>query len=151
MARRITWTTIPFVIAAVAFFCGNLRSNGEETDTRPRIKLNEAAFQHARGLIERGMSVNDKKGSWREHRPSATDENDYIRQHGFAEYAKWYLAIDESRPEGTKARYKFPYGDFKNVHRCALLAVQNRARQYDYRGIENAAIELAQALSAKAR
>lgn len=151
MKRQIIFTTIAFVVAAIAFFCASLRSNGEEADTRLRIKLNQAALEHARELIDREMFVNDKKGSWREHRPSAADENEYIRQHGFDEYAKWYLGIDESRPEGTKGRYKFPCGDFKDVHRCALLAVQNRARQHHHIEIEQAAVELARTIDDKAK
>ena len=29
---------------------------------------------------------------------------------------------DDEAAEGSKRRYKFPCGDFKNVHRCAVLA-----------------------------
>jgi hypothetical protein len=46
----------------------------------------------------------------------------------------------------TKRRYKFPYGDLKNVHRCGLLAVRARARQYGYTEIESAAAELERAI-----
>ncbi len=66
----------------------------------------------------------------------------FIRLHGFGEYAKWHLGIDDAHAENTKQRYKFPYGDFKNVHRCALLAAQSRAGQYQHYDIERAAIEL---------
>ena len=62
--------------------------------------------------------------------PSANEENEFIRVHGFAEYAKWHLGLDDRFPENAKRRYKFPYGDFKDVHRCGLLAVKARARQY---------------------
>ena len=58
------------------------------------------------------------------------------------QYAKWHLGIDNRFPENTKRRYKFPYGDFKDAHRCGLLAVKTRARQYGYAEIENAATEL---------
>src|SRR5438874_11362049 len=57
----------------------------------------------------------------------AEDENEFIRAHGFAQYSKWHLGIDENHAEATKARYKFPFGDFNNVHRCGLLAVKSRA------------------------
>jgi hypothetical protein len=149
--RRMRCTAVLATAAAIAFFGVNFRTSGQESTTRPRIKLNQAALEHARWLIDNEMFVNDKKGSWREHRPSADDENEYIRQHGFDEYAKWYLGIDESRPEGTKARYKFPYGDFNNGHRCAVLAVQNRARQYNHIAIEQAAVELARTIDEKAK
>jgi hypothetical protein len=68
--------------------------------------------------------------------------NEFIRLHGFREYAKWHLGIDDRYAENTKRRYKFPYGDFKNVHRCGVLAAQSRAGQHKYYEIENAAAQL---------
>jgi len=106
------------------------------------IELNESAFTFAMELIKEGQVVVDGKGAWTEHRPSADEENDFIRLHGFAQYAKWYLGIDRRFPENSKRRYKFPYGDFKNVHRCGLLAAKARARLYGYAQISNAAAEL---------
>jgi hypothetical protein len=41
-----------------------------------------------------------------------------------------------------KGHYKFPYGDFKNIHRCGVLAAENRAGQYKHIDIENAAAHL---------
>ncbi len=79
---------------------------------------------------------------WSERQPSAKEENEFIRLHGFGEYAKWHLGIDDRYAENTKRRYKFPYGDFKNVHRSGMLAVQSRAGQYRYYDIENAAAQL---------
>jgi hypothetical protein len=69
-------------------------------------------------------------------------ENEFIRLHGFGEYAKWHLGIDDRYAENTKRRYKFPYGDFKNVHRCGVLAAQSRAGQHKYYKVENAAAQL---------
>jgi len=77
-------------------------------------------------------------------------ENEFIRVHGLAEYAKWHLGVDERYALNSKGRYKFPYGDFKNVHRCGLLAVQARARQYGYDNIEKTAAELERATRAQA-
>ncbi|MFZ3375964.1 MAG: hypothetical protein WA183_10455, partial [Chthoniobacterales bacterium] len=102
------------------------------------------AFESCKELIRRGCVIIDKKGAWGQHQPSPEEENKFIRLHGFEEYAKWHLGIDEGRPEATKARYKFPCGDFKNVHRCAVLAVKSRAAQYNYDEIEQAASDLLQ-------
>ncbi len=113
------------------------------------VKLNENAFAFAKELITQGRAVVDKKDSWRDHHPMAEAENEFIRVHGFAEYGKWHLGIDETHADGTKARYKFPFGDFKNIHRCALLAVRSRALQYGYSDIENAAIQLTEIISSK--
>ena len=106
------------------------------------VKLNVAAFEYAKELIKQGHVVADCRGAWEEHQPSAEAENEFIRMHGVGEYAKWHLGIDDRYAENTKRRYKFPYGDFKNVHRCGVLAAQSRAGQYSYYEIENAAAQL---------
>ena len=119
-------------------------------EPRGRIRLNENAFAFAAQIIKDGHVVADGKGSWSGHRPSTEEENEFIRLHGFGAYAKWHLGIDTRFAENTKQRYKFPYGDFQNVHRCGLLAVKARARQYGYTEIENAAAELERALKSLA-
>jgi hypothetical protein len=118
---------------------------------RSGLALNKNAFAFAAQLIKEKHFIADGKGAWSEHRPSANEENEFIRLHGFGEYAKWHLGIDDRYPENTKSRYRFPYGDFKNVHRCGLLAAKARARQYGYTEIENAAAELEQALSMQSK
>jgi len=114
--------------------------------SRQSIELNETAYTFAMELIKEGQVVADGKGGWTKHRPSADEENEFIRLHGFAQYAKWHLGIDRRFSENSKRRYKFPYGDFTNVHRCGLLAVKARARQYGYAEIGNAAAELDRAI-----
>jgi len=114
--------------------------------SRKSIELNEIAFTFAMELIKERQVVADGKGAWTKHRPSADEENELIRLHGFAQYAKWHLGIDRRFPENSKRRYRFPYGDFKNVHRCGLLAAKARARQYGYAEIGNAAEELDRAI-----
>jgi hypothetical protein len=52
------------------------------------------------------------------------------------EYAKWHVGVDETKKREAKARYRFPYGDFMKVHRCALLAAEARAGQYRHTEIE---------------
>jgi hypothetical protein len=106
------------------------------------VRLNEKAFEHAKGLIKDGLYVLDDRDDWSEHRPSAKQENRYIEEHGFAEYARWYLGVDDAEPDDNKGKYKFPYGDFEKVHRCAVLAAESRAGQYKYHDIENAAAHL---------
>ena len=122
---------------------------GDERQGSDPIKVNLAAQEHAKNLMQQGHVIVDKRNAWSDHQPSAEEENDFIRQRGFGEYAKWHLGIDDTHAENTKARYKFPYGDFKNVHRSALLAARNRARQYQHYDVEKAAIELIQAIEKK--
>ena len=106
------------------------------------IKLNTQAFDFATGLIAKNHFVTDKKGEWTTHHPARARENDFIRDQGFPWYAKWHLAIDEEHGRTSKARYKFPFGDFENVHRCGLLAIKSRAHQYGYHEIEDVAARL---------
>jgi hypothetical protein len=40
--------------------------------------------------------------------PSAREENEFIRLHGFDEYGKWHLGIDDEENEDTKKRLSFP-------------------------------------------
>ncbi len=106
------------------------------------VMLNRRAFEHAKRLVEEGKFVADERDAWSEHQPSAREENAFIERHGFGEYAKWYLGINDQASEDTKGRYEFPYGDFENVHRCGVLTVESRAGQYKHYDIENAAADL---------
>jgi len=48
----------------------------------------------------------------------------------------WHLGIDDDKPQNTKKHYKYPYGDFEKVHRCALLSAESLAGQYKHFDIE---------------
>jgi hypothetical protein len=111
-------------------------------------KLNSRSFEHAKRLIKDGKYVLDGRDDWSEHQPSTADENRFIEQHGFDEYALWHLGVDDTEEPDTKAHYKFPYGDFKKVHRCGLLAAETRAAQNKYDDIEKAAHQLHETLDA---
>jgi hypothetical protein len=106
------------------------------------IKLHKRAFDHAKELVGEEKVVLDGRDAWSEHQPSAQEENEFIDLHGFDEFGKWHLGIDDEKGEHTKGRYKFPYGDFENVHRCGVLSAESRAGQYKYYDIENAAAHL---------
>src|ERR1700747_2824425 len=106
------------------------------------VRVSVTAFDWAATLIAQGHFVADKKGAWKYDHPTRSQENNFIRDHGFREYAQWYLAVDERRASNSKARCKFPFGDFRNVHRCGLLAVKERAHEYGYYEIEDAATKL---------
>ncbi len=106
------------------------------------VKLNRTAFEQAKALILQGNYVYDDRDAWSEHRPSADDENAFIRRHGMDAYAKWYLGIDDEKPADTKGAYEFPYGDFQNVHRCGVLSAESRAAQYKHSDIAGALAHL---------
>lgn len=106
------------------------------------ITLSKTAFEFAKTLVAEGHFVWDERDEWNEHEPSTEQENEFIRLHGMPEYAKWHLGIDDEQAENTKKRYKFPYGDFKKVHRCGVISAESRAGQYKHGDIELAAVHL---------
>lgn len=106
------------------------------------VKLNRKALTYARKLIESGKVERDVRDDWSEHAPSADDENAFIDQHGFADYAEWNLGRDDEKSEGTKGSVSFPFGDFQKVHRCAVISLESRAAQYGHDDIRDAAKKL---------
>jgi hypothetical protein len=111
--------------------------------------LNEAAIAKARRLIDARQYVLD--GDWGESQPSADDENAYLARHDWDDYAAWHLGLTEGANDGTKARYGFVFGDFRRIHRSAIIACHFRAAEWRHKAIELAAHELLQYLDAKAR
>jgi hypothetical protein len=106
------------------------------------VKLHRRGFEQAKRLVNEGKVVLDERGDRSEHQPSAELENEFIRGHGIAEFGAWHLGVDDAHPDTTKGHYKFPYGDFKDVHLCAVLAAESRAGQYKHLDIQNAAAHL---------
>lgn len=106
------------------------------------VTLNSRALAHARRLIEEGRVVLDGRDEWPVDRASTDRETRFIRDRGLEEYQRWYLGVDEREPPDSRARYKVPYGDFENVHRCGLLWAERNAAQYRSEDIEAAVIEL---------
>ena len=50
--------------------------------------------------------------------------------------------IDDQQLEGSKSRYRFLFGDFSDLHRCALFEIQDAADNWFYGDIEIAAAAL---------
>ncbi|MEZ2389554.1 hypothetical protein AB6813_08375 [bacterium RCC_150] len=111
------------------------------------IKLNKQAFEQAKRLIRDSKIVTDSRDDWSEHAPSTQDENSFLEKNGSTEYSHWFLGEDDEHPEGQKGRYKFPYGDFKKIHRCAVISGESRASQYDHEDIRDALGELLERLN----
>src|SRR5438876_12176602 len=95
-------TRIAILIAAL-ISCGGSVAFARTPAERHPITLNRAAFDYARELIAHGRLVADKKGSWRKHHPSRSEENEFIHNHGFQEYAKWHLGIDRTQRRNKRA------------------------------------------------
>jgi hypothetical protein len=106
------------------------------------VKLNDRAYEHAKRLIEKGKFIDDERDAWSDHHPSTRTENQFIEKNGLFEYRKWFLGVNDEYEEDRMRHYEFPYGDFENVHRCGILAVQSRSSQGKYLDVENAAADL---------
>ncbi|MEV6283893.1 hypothetical protein [Kribbella sp. NPDC051770] len=102
------------------------------------VKLNQKAFDHAKGLIDAGRTAKDERDDWSEHAPTADQENTYLDKHGWQDYSQWYLGLETDMDEETKGRYKFPYGDFRRLHRCGVISAESRAAQNDYDDVAKA-------------
>ena len=110
--------------------------------------LNKDAVANIRKLIEARQYVLDS--DWGEVQPSADDENAYLAKHSWDDYAAWHLGLTDGATDETKARYGFVTGDFRRVHRSAIIACHFRAAEWRHKAIELAAHELLQVLDKKA-
>jgi hypothetical protein len=106
--------------------------------------LNKHAVAHARALIDARKYV--LESDWGDVAPSADDENAFLKTHSWAQYAEWHLGLTDGATDETKARYGFVYGDFRRVHRTALIACVYRASEWRHKAIELAAHRLLQHL-----
>lgn len=106
--------------------------------------VNERAVARARKLIDARQYVLDS--DWGEVQPSADDENAFLKSHNWKEFAEWHLGLTDGAADETKARYGFVYGEFRRVHRTALIACQYRAAEWRHKDVELAAHELLQHL-----
>jgi len=106
--------------------------------------VNDRAVAHARQLIDARQYVLDS--DWGDAQPSAADENAFLKSHSWDDYAKWHLGLTDGASGETKARYAFVYGDFRRIHRSALIACVYRAAEWRHKEIELAAHELLQLL-----
>lgn len=122
--------------------------NNGQTSGMPRYEVNDAAFKHARELIERRQYI--LRSDWGERQPSAADQNRFLRSHAWDEYAAWHLGLTVDRNDETKARYAFVFGDFRRIHRTGIIAVHFRAAEWRHKEVELAAHELLQLLDKRA-
>ena len=107
-----------------------------------RYTVNERAVARARKMIEGRQYVLDS--DWGEAQPRAEDENAYLERHSWDEYAEWHLGLTEGANDGTKARHAFVFGDFRRIHRSAIIACHFRAAEWRHKEVELAAHDLLQ-------
>jgi hypothetical protein len=113
-----------------------------------RYSVNPRAVEHAKRLIAARQYV--LTSDWGEVQPRADDENAYLARHSWDEYGAWHLGLTEGANDETKARHAFVFGDFRRVHRTALIACVYRASEWRHKAVELAAHDLLQRLDARA-
>ena len=109
-----------------------------------KYSVNDRAVEHALELIAKRRYVLDS--NWGESQPRAADENAYLENHSWDDYAAWHLGLTEGAKDGTKARYAFVLGDFRRIHRMGIISCHYRAAEWRHKEIELAAHDLLQAL-----
>ena len=112
-----------------------------------KYTVNDAAVAKARRLIDARQYV--LNSDWGAAQPRAEDQNAYLDNHSWDEYAEWHLGLTEGAADETKARYGFVYGDLRRVHRAGLIACVYRAAEWRHKDVELAAHDLLQYLDQK--
>ena len=77
MTNRIRLVPGILLLAHILIFCPALSFAQSRA-----VRLNENAFAYAKELIAQGRVVIDKNNAWRDHRPMADEENEFIRTRG---------------------------------------------------------------------
>lgn len=113
-----------------------------------RYTVNDASVAAVRRLIDARQYVLDS--DWGDVQPTAEAQNAYLERHGWEEYGRWFLGLTEGANDETKARHAFVVGDFRRVHRSALIACVYRASEWRHKRIELAAHALLQRLDERA-
>src|SRR5215213_7756163 len=110
----------------------------------PSYLVNDAAVDHVRRLIGSRQYV--LNSDWGAVQPGGEAQNRYLASHSWEEYAAWHLGLTKGAKDRTKARYAFVVGDFRRVHRTALIACVYRAAEWRHKAVELAAHDLLQRL-----
>lgn len=106
--------------------------------------VNDAAVARCRDLIDARQYALDSE--WSDVQPDAEAQNAFLEKHSWADYGGWHLGLTDGAGEETKGRFAFAYGDFRRVHRSALIACVFRASQWRHKEVELAAHDLLQHL-----
>jgi len=111
----------------------------EEKEIYAKSKLNSAGYDNAAALVESDKVDRDSDWSF-----TSEDGNDLLGEDGddWENYAKWFLLENEDANEDTKDRYKFPFGKDGKIYRSALSAIRQRASQFGYDDVFEAAGKL---------
>ena len=107
-------------------------------------EVNPRAVARAKGLIKSRQYV--VRSNWGDVQPGAADEDAFLENHSWDEYAEWHLGLTSGARDETKGRYAFVFGDLRRVHRSGLIACVYRASEWEHKEVELAAHDLLQLL-----
>lgn len=105
------------------------------------ITLNHEAVKRAKYIIQAG-EVETMGTDWQEEMPTPSELEIYIDNHNMEEYGSWFLGKNDEFPKNVKEHYEYPYGDLKEVQRCALVYSLEKAKKNNDIEIVQAAKEL---------
>jgi hypothetical protein len=94
------------------------------------IVLNKAAVDRVKYLIEAG-EVTSFDSDWNEEKPTPTEVEQFLEAHDMEEYGEWFLGKNDQFDGEVKEHYEYPYGDLREVQRCALVYSQAQAEKRD--------------------
>lgn len=105
------------------------------------ITLNSMAVEQAERLIQEG-EVESFDAQWSEEKPTDDEVDYFIDNHFIEEYGLWFLGKNSEYSDTVKEHYEYPYGDLKEVQRCALIDTIERAEKKGHHEIVQAAKKL---------
>jgi hypothetical protein len=108
--------------------------------------VNRRGVAQARKLIQAKRYV--LNSDWGSRQPRAADQNAYLKEHSWEEYAGWFLGLTEGAADETKGRYAFVFGDLRRLHRSGLIACLYRAAEWKHTEVMRAAFRLLEELDA---
>ena len=105
-----------------------------------RYLVNRRGVTKARQLID--AHHYRVRSRWNDVQPRAAEQNAFLEAHGWKEYGTWHLAVTDGASDETKGRYAFVFGDFRRLHRMALIACYYRAAEWEHTEVMLAAHKL---------
>ena len=84
------------------------------------IILNQAALDRVKYLIDAG-EFTSFDADWNEEKPTPDEVDNFIDNHDMKEYGEWFLGKNDQFDSEAKEHYEYPYGDLREVQRCALV------------------------------
>lgn len=107
------------------------------------VKLHHKGFAHAQMLINAHEVEHNQNGvTWKDSAPTADDSAKFLKTHDIEEYGEWFLGVDTDKPRENKEHYVYPYGDFSEVHRGAVVQAEKEANTQGHQEIAQAAKKL---------